>query len=71
MKSEISIQVVGGINISRDAEEFWMRDYFLLISSGMAWELHPWLTGNWEDDKERYINEIVNKTVSKYANTEN
>lgn len=41
----------------------------MLIASGMAWEFHPWLTGYWKDDKERYINEIVNKTALKYANT--
>ena len=56
MKSEKDTQVTGGI--SRDAEEFWIRDYNLLISSGMAWEFHPWLTGNWNEDKDRYIKEI-------------
>ena len=71
MKSEKITLPAGGIKLSREAEEFWIRDYHLLISSGMAWEFHPWLTGNWNEDKERYINEIVNKTASKYANTEN
>lgn len=68
MKSEKDIQVAGGI--SGNAEEFWIRDYRLLISSGIAWEFHPWLTGNWNEDKERYINEIVSKTASKYEVTE-
>jgi phosphoribosylformimino-5-aminoimidazole carboxamide ribonucleotide (ProFAR) isomerase len=66
MKSEKDIQVAGGINISKDAMEKWKEDYKMLIASGMAWEFHPWLTGNWNDDKERYIKEIVNW----YANTE-
>lgn len=61
MKSEKNTQEVGGIKLGRDAEEFWIRDYQLLISSGMAWEFHPWLTGNWNEDKERYITEVVNK----------
>lgn len=41
--------------------------YKALIASGMAWEFHPWLTGNWEEDKERYIKEIY----KVYANTKN
>lgn len=66
MKSENDTQVIGGIN---QVEDMWKKDYEMLIRSGMAWEFHPWLTGNWREDKERYINEIVNKTASKYANT--
>lgn len=66
MKLENDIQVAGGTNQLDILEE----DYKRLIKSGMAWEFHPWLTGNWNDDKERYINEIVNKTASKYAYTE-
>lgn len=66
MKSEKNIQEVGGIN---QAEDVWRKDYEMLIASGMAWKFHPWLTGYWKDDKERYINEIVNKTALKYANT--
>ena len=67
MKSENFIQVVGGISTSEDAMARWKKDYDMLIASGMAWEFHPWLTGNWNEDKERYIKEIVNS----YANTEN
>ena len=48
MKSEKDIQVDGGIRESYDK----------LIKSGMAWEFHPWLTGNWNEDKDRYIKEI-------------
>ena len=70
MKSEKDIQVVGGISTSEDAMARWKKDYEALIASGMAWEFHPWLTGNWNEDKERYITDIVNKTASKYANTE-
>ena len=66
MKSEKDIQVVGGISTSDDAMVRWKKDYDTLIASGMAWEFHPWLTGNWNDDKERYIKEIINW----YANTE-
>ena len=66
MKSENDTQVVGGISTSEDAMVRWKKDYDMLIASGMAWEFHPWLTGNWNDDKERYIKEIVNR----YANTE-
>lgn len=71
MKSEKDIQAVGGINISEDAMEMWKEDYKKLIAAGIAWEFHPWLTGNWNEDKERYINEIVSKTASKYEDTEN
>ena len=48
MKSEKDIQVDGGIRES----------YNKLIKSGMAWEFHPWLTGNWDEDKNRYIKEV-------------
>jgi hypothetical protein len=41
--------------------------YKALIASGMAWEFHPWLTGNWKEDKERYIKEIY----EVYENTKN
>lgn len=66
MKLEKNIQDVGGIN---QVEDMWRKDYEMLIKSGMVWEFHPWLTGNWNEDKDRYIKEIVNKTASKYANT--
>jgi hypothetical protein len=64
MQYEKNIQIIGGIN---QVEDTWRKDYEMLIRSGMAWEFHPWLTGNWNEDKERYIKEIVNS----YANTEN
>ena len=67
MKSENNTRVAGGTN----QLDVWKEDYKRLIASGMAWEFHPWLTGNWNEDKERYINEIVNRAASKYANTEN
>lgn len=56
MKLENDIQVIGGTNA-----EYGKLHYEALIASGMAWEFHPWLTGNWNDDKERYINEVINK----------
>lgn len=52
MKSEKDTQVTGGIN---QVEDTWRKDYEMLIASGMAWEFHPWLTGNWNEDKDRYI----------------
>lgn len=67
MKSEENIVSSGGTN---RVEDMWRKDYEMLIASGMAWEFHLWLTGIWNNDKERYINEIVNKTASKYAYTE-
>lgn len=67
MKSGNNTRVAGGTNWL----DGWKEDYKRLIASGMAWEFHPWLTGNWNEDKERYINEIVNKTASKYEDTEN
>lgn len=66
MKLENDTQVIGGIN---QVEDKWKKDYEMLIRSGMAWEFHPWLTGNWHKDKERYMNEIVNKISAKHANT--
>lgn len=48
MKLEKDIQADGGIRES----------YNKLIKSGMAWEFHPWLTGNWNEDKNRYIKEV-------------
>ena len=57
MKSENNTQQDGGINSQ--------TYYTTLLNYSMAWEFHPWLTGNWENDKERYIKEIVNW----YANT--
>jgi hypothetical protein len=35
----------------------------------MAWEFLPWLTGNWNEDKERYINEMASKIAARYENT--
>ena len=71
MKLENDTQVIGGISTSEEAMVLWKKDYDMLIASGMAWEFHPWLTGNWNDDKERYITDIVNKTTSKYVYTDN
>ena len=31
------------------------RDYYLLLKSGMFWEFHPELSGNYEEDKESWI----------------
>ena len=61
MKSENNTQQDGGINPQ--------TYYTTLLNYGMAWEFHPWLTGCWKDDKERFINEVMSKF--KNANTEN
>ena len=49
------------------------NEYDSLIKLGMAWEFYPWLTGIWENDKERFINEISNKVknVIKDAHSKN
>lgn len=56
MKLENDTQVIGGTNA-----EYGREYYDALIASGMAWEFHPWLTGCWKDDKERFINEVMSK----------
>lgn len=56
MKLENDIPHVGGTNT-----EYGRAHYEALIASGMAWEFHPWLTGCWKDDKERFINEVMSK----------
>lgn len=66
MKLENDTQVIGGISTSKDAMVLWKKDYDMLIASGMAWEFHHRLTGNWAEDKERFIKEIYNT----HANTE-
>jgi hypothetical protein len=54
------------VNQTDEPDEYGRKAYDQLISSGMAWEFHPWLTGSWAEDKTRFINEIYNT----YANTE-
>ena len=66
MKSEKDIQVVGGTNT-----EYGRAHYDALIASGMAWEFHPWLTGCWKDDKERFINEVMSKFKNVYTENQN
>lgn len=48
------------------------KEYEALLKSGMAWEFHPWLTGIWKEDKERFIKEIGDKVrnVVNDAHTE-
>jgi hypothetical protein len=41
------------------------RAYHRAKETGMFWEFHPELTGNWNDDKEDYI-----EFVEKYWNWE-
>lgn len=30
-------------------------EYLKLLDSGMMWEIYPWVTGNWEKDKDKFI----------------
>lgn len=66
MKLENDIPRVGGTNT-----EYGKLYYENLISSGMAWEFHPWLTGNWNEDKERFINEVMSKFKNVYTENQN
>ena len=66
MKLENDTPHVGGTNT-----EYGREYYDVLIASGMAWELHPWLTGNWNDDKERFINEVMSKFKNVYTENQN
>ena len=66
MKSEKDTHVIGGTNT-----EYGRAHYEALIASGMAWEFHPWLTGNWKDDKERFINEVMSKFKNVYTENQN
>lgn len=51
--------------------EYGRAHYETLIASGMAWEFHPWLTGCWKDDKERFINEVMSKFKDVYTEDQN
>lgn len=66
MKLENDIHQVGGTNT-----EYGRAHYEALIASGMAWEFHPWLTGCWNDDKERFINEVMSKFKNVYTENQN
>ena len=66
MKLENDIPHVGGTNT-----EYGRKHYDALIASGMAWEFHPWLTGYWKDDKERFINEVMSKFINVYTENQN
>lgn len=39
------------------------QEYKKLIAIGMFWELFPFLTGNWEDDKDIFIELTKDKLV--------
>lgn len=51
----------------QDEQNAWQR-YVKVLNSGMFWELHPALTGVWENDKDKYIEHYVNFQV-KPTNT--
>lgn len=70
MKLENDIPRVGGTK-NMKTMEYGRVHYEALIASGMAWEFHPWLTGNWDDDKERFINEVMSKFKNVYTENQN
>lgn len=39
------------------------QEYKKLIATGMFWELFPFLSGNWEDDKDIFMELIKDKLV--------
>lgn len=43
-----------GDEVTDDIELYLLEQYKLLKESGMMWEFHPDLTGNWEEDKYKY-----------------
>jgi hypothetical protein len=47
------------------------RDYYLLLKSGMFWEFHPELSGNYEEDKESWIaqQKKLNKFRKKFKDS--
>jgi hypothetical protein len=55
-----------GLNMDEVLEMEYKQEYEELLKTGMAWEFHPWLTGMWEKDCDRFIKEVY----SKYADTE-
>lgn len=34
---------------------FYRREYISLLSSGTLYQLFPWMSGDWEADKESFI----------------
>lgn len=70
MKLENDILQVGGIKNVKTME-YSRAHYDTLIASGMAWEFHPWLTGNWEDDKEQFIKEVMSRFKDVYTENQN
>lgn len=70
MKLENDIQRAGGIKDMKTIE-YGRSHYDVLIASGIAWEFHPWLTGYWKDDKERFINEVMSKFKNVYTENQN
>jgi hypothetical protein len=39
------------------------KEYAQLLASGMFFEMFPFLTGNWEDDREIFIELSKNKEI--------
>lgn len=35
--------------------EIIKQEYDLILKSGMFWEWHPTLSGNWQEDKNEFI----------------
>ena len=53
-----AVQNIFRSKVKQETMEYGRAHYEALIASGMAWEFHPWLTGNWNEDKDRYIKEV-------------
>lgn len=66
-----AVQNIFRSKVKQETMEYGRAHYEALIASGMAWEFHPWLTGNWNDDKERFINEVMSKFKNVYTENQN
>ena len=45
------------------------EEYLKLLHSGMFWEVHPELTGNWEKDKATWIDIVSRRNGITQSNT--
>ena len=41
----------------------YKKEYAQLLASGIFFEMFPFLGGNWEDDKEAFIELLKNKEI--------
>lgn len=47
--------------------KYYQNEYYLLLNSGMFWEIFPEFTGEWEKDKEDFI---LNRVENEKRNRE-